>query len=277
MERIADLVAALEATEDPSSLREQARDLVHEVLAFHKEGLSRLTAAMDRDALAEAARDPLVAAVFDLHGIQAPAPAKLIPATTLLKTKPATLPLGDVHKCDLCAAPAPDAHTHLLDVAAGLMVCVCGPCAANFTPFGSAARFTRVPDSVKRAVDLGQDDTWWKTIGVPSGVAFFVPRGPTESVRVMYPGPAGATEASLPRETWDAAVSRHASLATIVPHVQALVVDRADGAREHWICGVDRAYELVARVREPWQGLTGGDGVREARRRFFADLARGTA
>ena len=276
MERITDLMALLEATNDPTSLREQARDLVHEVLAWHKEGIARLSGAMDPGTLAEAARDPLVAALFDLHGIEAPPPAKLVPASALRKRAPAP-PDPAVHTCELCAAPARGAHTHLLDVAAGMLVCACDTCAANFVATPNAtSRFARVPDTVKRVDDLGASDAWWKTIGVPSGVAFFVVRGAGEAVRVFYPGPAGATEASLPRETWDAAASRHPSLAAMLPHVQALVVDRADSAREHWICGVDRAYELVARVRAPWQGLTGGDGVRDARRRFFADLGRGT-
>jgi len=51
-------------------------------------------------------------------------------------------------------------------------------------------------------------------------------------------------------------------------------LDDNEGAREHWICGVHRAYELAARVRTRWTGWSGGDGVREEVLGFFGELAR---
>jgi hypothetical protein len=52
-----------------------------------------------------------------------------------------------------------------------------------------------------------------------------------------------------------------------------LLVNRTWGAREHWIVGIDRAYELAGLVRARWRGFTGGDEVRTELTRFFAGLA----
>jgi hypothetical protein len=270
MERIAELVTRVEHG-DIANVREDARVLLTEVLAWHRQALARLILDVDPDKLAEAARDPMIASLLELHEIEVPAPAKLVPLAGLLKKAPLK---SERHgtACELCAKDAGDLHPHLIDVGTRMLICACGPCATTLDA-GPTGKYARVPDRVLCASDLAESDAWWHALGVPSGVAFFVPRGETQAVSVFYPGPAGATESSVPREIWDEAARVHSSLARVTPYVEALVVDRADGAREHWVCGVDRAYELVARVREPWQGLTGGDGVRAVRRRFFATLA----
>jgi hypothetical protein len=74
----------------------------------------------------------------------------------------------------------------------------------------------------------------------------------------------GATESQLPLTI--------AVLRTIEPDVEALLVDRHKGAREHWIVPIDDCYRLVALIRAEWTGLSGGDRVWPAIDRFFEGL-----
>jgi len=54
--------------------------------------------------------------------------------------------------------------------------------------------------------------------------------------------------------------------------VEALLVNRALGARQHWLVPIDDCYRLVALIRTRWRGLTGGREVWEELARFFEDL-----
>jgi hypothetical protein len=74
--------------------------------------------------------------------------------------------------------------------------------------------------------------------------------------------------------TWQALVAAWPQLAEIAPAVEALLVDTARGADEHWIVPIDDCYRLVAVIREHWTGLSGGREVWPAVDRFFAELAR---
>ena len=58
------------------------------------------------------------------------------------------------------------------------------------------------------------------------------------------------------------------------PDVEALLVNRARGARDHWLVPIDECYELVGLIRTRWRGLTGGKEVWEEIGRFFEALDR---
>jgi hypothetical protein len=58
------------------------------------------------------------------------------------------------------------------------------------------------------------------------------------------------------------------------PDVEALLVNRARGVREHWLVGLDACYELVALIRTRWRGLTGGAEVWRAIQGYFEELDR---
>ncbi len=281
MDRIADLVARLEHEAAPEELRENARALVSEILAYHAEGLARLVEPMRDRApavLADAAADPLVASLFDLHGIEGPGGGpdpSLVRADSLLakkKEKDREAQKKDAHAaCEICGEATTDRHAHLVDVHARALACVCDPCAQTL---GGGGRYRRVPTDVKRVAALADDERWWPALGLPAGMAFFVPRGHGDvGVTAHYPGPAGATEGAVAREAWSDVARRCEAAGGIEPEVQALLVNRIDGAREHWIVGVDRCWELVARVREHWKGLTGGDDMKRELARFFSEVA----
>jgi hypothetical protein len=209
--------------------------------------------------LAEAARDPLVASLFDLHAIDAPKPAQLIAASRLVRRSASSTTAHEDVVCEICGTPAGARHSHLVDIATRGLVCACRPCSAVL----GHGKYARVPDRVARVSAADATDAWWLTLGVPTGLAFFVARS-DGSATAHYPGPSGVTDGVVPAGAW---------LPEMEPHAEALLVDRADGAREHWIVGVDRCYELVAEVRRTWRGFTGGGAVRDVRRRFFASLA----
>jgi hypothetical protein len=54
--------------------------------------------------------------------------------------------------------------------------------------------------------------------------------------------------------------------------VEALLVNRARGARDAWLVPLSDCYRLVAVVRAHWKGISGGDDVTREIARFFASL-----
>ena len=62
-------------------------------------------------------------------------------------------------------------------------------------------------------------------------------------------------------------------LLSMEPDVEALLVNRSLGAREHYLVPIEDPYRLVALIRTRWRGLTGGSEVWEEIESFFAALA----
>jgi hypothetical protein len=73
-------------------------------------------------------------------------------------------------------------------------------------------------------------------------------------------------------DAWAQVIAANPVLDTLEPEVEALLLDRAGGAREHWILPVDDCFRLSARLRAHWSGFNGGDEVWEEIGRFFAEL-----
>jgi hypothetical protein len=60
----------------------------------------------------------------------------------------------------------------------------------------------------------------------------------------------------------------------MTPHVEAVLLNSARGARDCWLVPIDDCYRLVAVIRQHWKGLSGGRDVWPAVGEFFAGLAR---
>jgi hypothetical protein len=60
----------------------------------------------------------------------------------------------------------------------------------------------------------------------------------------FYPSPDGATETLLDAESWQAMVSANPVLDRMRLDVEALLVNRAQGARDHFVAPVDGAIGL---------------------------------
>jgi hypothetical protein len=74
-------------------------------------------------------------------------------------------------------------------------------------------------------------------------------------------------------DAWEDLERANPVLQSLEPDVEALLVNRARGAREHYIVPIEDPYRLVALIRSRWRGLTGGQEVWEEIENFFARLS----
>ena len=176
-------------------------------------------------------------------------------------------------QCELCAQPIPAEHRHLLDLERRELLCGCRACTLLFdrTEAGGG-RYRAIPDRVLLLVDFDFDDLRWQSLSIPVDMAFFFRSTAVGRVAAFYPGPAGATESLLELADWDELEARNPVLATMQADVEALLVNRAAGAREYWLVPVDQPYALVGLFRTHWRGLAGGEEVWREIARFFDGL-----
>jgi Family of unknown function (DUF5947) len=179
-------------------------------------------------------------------------------------------------RCELCAEPLPPEHRHLLDLQDRRLLCACRACTILFDRSGAGGRHYRlVPDRARIVDDFEVDDVAWQAFEIPVDMAFFFSSSAAGRVVAFYPSPLGATESLLELGAWDDLVAANPVLGELEPDVEALLVNRARGKREHWLVPVDRCYELVGLVRTHWRGFGGGEEVWTALDAFFDGLRRG--
>jgi hypothetical protein len=177
--------------------------------------------------------------------------------------------------CDLCSAPIPPEHRHILDVSSRELMCTCRPCAILFdrSAAGAGGRHYRlVPDRRLRIEDFAMDDVAWAELRLPVDLAFFFLSSQAQRVLAFYPSPMGATESLLELDAWRSLEADNPVLRTLEPDVEALLVDRARGARHHHLVPISDCFELVGLIRTRWRGLTGGREVWEEIARFYDGL-----
>jgi hypothetical protein len=176
-------------------------------------------------------------------------------------------------RCDLCAAPVAAEHRHLLHLTDRTLRCACRACAILFDrSTAGGGQYRLVPERYRELHDLAVADDVWERLGIPVGIAFFFHSTPAGRVVAFYPSPAGAMESRLDLGAWEAVAAANPGLAGMEPDVEALLVHRARGAREHWLVPVDACYRLVGEVRTHWRGVGGGQAVWDAIAAFFAAL-----
>jgi hypothetical protein len=176
-----------------------------------------------------------------------------------------------VEQCDLCGEPLPPEHRHLLDLATGRPECACRACAILFDR-GQAGgdHYRLIPERRLCLPELVDEDRLWAALGIPVDLAFITCGAGRALAR--YPSPLGLTTATPALDAWEQVVAANPPLAGLEPDVEALLVNRARGARERWIVPVDDCFRLTARLREHWRGFHGGDAVWEEIDRFFVEL-----
>jgi hypothetical protein len=131
-----------------------------------------------------------------------------------------------------------------------------------------------VPDRRLRLDDFELSELAWEQLQIPVDMAFFFHNSSAERVMAFYPSPMGATESRLELAAWRDLEAANPVLATIEPDVEALLVNRAKGARRQWLVPIEDCYRLVALIRTRWRGFTGGKEVWLELDRFFDDLDR---
>jgi hypothetical protein len=177
-------------------------------------------------------------------------------------------------RCDLCGEPVPGEHRHLLDVRSGELMCACRACKILFDRGeASDGHYRLVPERRWRIDGFDLDDARWESLRIPVDIAYFFHSSPAGRVRAYYPSPMGATESLLELETWGDLEHANPIVSELEPDVEALLVNRSRGARDHWLVPIDDCYRLVAAIRTRWRGFSGGREVWEELERFFDAMA----
>jgi hypothetical protein len=172
-------------------------------------------------------------------------------------------------RCDLCGAPMPDDHRHLLHLEERRILCSCEPCWAlhsgdpEYRPAGMRTLWLE---------DFECSDEVWASFQVPIGLAFFMRSSTTGGVVAFYPSPAGATESELDLGAWDAFVEANPRLGDLEPDGEALVVNRLGAAPQYVIAPIDDCYRLVGMIKSRWEGISGGAAIETAVPEFFDAL-----
>jgi hypothetical protein len=175
--------------------------------------------------------------------------------------------------CDLCNEPIPPEHRHLLEVSTREMVCACRPCSILFdSEAASEGRYRIIPDRHLFLENFEMSDVQWESLRIPVDMAFFFYSTPAERVVAFYPSPMGPTESLLKLNAWEELERGNPVLKGMERDVEALLVNRVRGAREHFLVPMDECYSLVGLIRMRWRGLSGGREVWEEIGKFFEKL-----
>lgn len=149
------------------------------------------------------------------------------------------------------------------------IVCACDACTMTFVPVVSG-RFKVVPRDARALADFQMSDADWENFALPINLAFFFFDTPNGKMTALYPSPAGATESLLPLPSWETLVRQNSRLGELQADVEALLVNRAAGARDYYIAPIDKCFELVGLIRMHWRGFSGGEEVWREIEKFFA-------
>jgi hypothetical protein len=178
-------------------------------------------------------------------------------------------------RCELCDAPIPSAHRHLLELSSRELVCACRPCSLLFDRDGASnGRYKLVPERRLRLEDFAMSEQAWEELRIPVDMAFFFHSSAAERVLAYYPSPMGPTESQLQLSSWQQLEAANPILGELEADVEALLVNRVHGAHRQWLVCLDECYSLVGLIRTHWRGLTGGREVWQEIDRFFEELDR---
>ena len=157
------------------------------------------------------------------------------------------------------------------------MLCCCQACAVLFDNNHDGS-YRLVPTRSRQLTTsvFSISDAQWDALQIPIGIAFFFKCTPQSRVVALYPGPAGTTESQLDLSEWEELQADNSVLSDLKPDVEALLVNRIDGAREYYLVPIDQCYALAGIIRTRWQGLRGGPEAGVAIRAFFTSLQTGT-
>jgi hypothetical protein len=176
--------------------------------------------------------------------------------------------------CELCGEPLPPTHRHLLDLESRGLMCACRACTVLFDRReAGGSHFRLVPDRRLLLEDFSLDDVTWARLRIPVEMAFFFHHSGAGRTVAYYPSPMGPTESALELSAWDELAEANPVLRTLESDVEAVLVNRARGARQHFLVPIDDPYRLVGLIRTRWRGLTGGEEVWREIEAFFRELS----
>jgi len=179
-------------------------------------------------------------------------------------------------RCEMCAEPIADQHSHVVALASRSLMCTCRGCYLLFTDHQARLRYRAVPDRYLSFPDVELAQSDWDALEIPVGLAFFFYNSELARTVAFYPGPAGATESELPLGAWDELVAANPQLGGLAPDVEALVVRAPGGDRLGFECvlvPVDFCYQMVGELRRVWRGFDGGQDARNVIDASLAEAA----
>ena len=157
---------------------------------------------------------------------------------------------SQLEHCELCGEPLPPTHRHLLDLESRELMCACRACTILFDrEAASEGRYRLIPDRRLFLEDFEMSDAQWESLRIPVDMAFFFYSAPAERVVAFYPSPMGPTESLLNLGVWEELEESNPILKGMEPDVEALLVNRVRGAREHFLVPMDKCYSLVGLIR----------------------------
>ncbi|MFL5827749.1 MAG: DUF5947 family protein [Thermoleophilaceae bacterium] len=189
-----------------------------------------------------------------------------------MASTPAPVPAPE-EKCELCGEPIAPEHRHLLDLENRELMCACRACGVLFDRRAAGGGHYRlVSERRLHLPDFELRDEQWDELRIPVDMAFFFHHSGEGRVVAFYPGPMGATESLLDLRAWRSLEAANPVLEGLEPDVEALLVNRSRGARDHWLVPIDECYGLAGLIRAKWRGLTGGKEVWQQIESFFGSL-----
>jgi hypothetical protein len=194
------------------------------------------------------------------------------PAEPASGAKQAAEPDGE-ERCELCAEPVGEAHSHLVELATRNLVCACRPCALLFSQSGAGGgRYRTVPSRYRSFPALEPGTAMWESLQIPVSVAFFFFNSELDKLVGFYPSPAGATECLLELSSLAELSSSLPALGSLVPDVEAILLHVGQDRTECFLVPIDTCYELVGQLRRSWRGFDGGAEVCSAIESCFASV-----
>jgi len=186
-------------------------------------------------------------------------------------------PVLDGERCEMCAEPIADTHSHVVNLTSRSLLCTCRGCYLLFTDEHAELRYRAVPDRFLSFPDFTLSHFAWDALEIPVGLAFFFRNSELDRTVAFYPGPAGAAESELPMGAWDDVLAANPQLGLMAPDVEALIVRAPGRERDEFECflvPIDSCYELVGELRQVWSGFDGGQDARDCIEHFFATAAK---
>jgi hypothetical protein len=176
-------------------------------------------------------------------------------------------------RCEMCARPIGDEHSHVANIETRALQCTCRPCYLLFTSRGAAHGKNRaVPERYLHDPRFALADQVWDSASIPVSMAFLFVNSTQAATLAFYPSPAGATESLLPDVAWASLLADNPAFADIEPDVEALLISRGDDGFEAFLVPIDACYELVGHVRLHWKGFDGGTEAWTVINGFFDKL-----
>jgi len=136
----------------------------------------------------------------------------------------------------------------------------------------ATANFRTVPRDIAYLPDFRMTDAQWENLAIPINLAFLFESTAAGGLVAVYPSPAGGTQSQPMADAWRVIVEQNPLLTSFASDVEALLVNRMQGQRDHFRVPIDECYRLAGIVRSQWRGFTGGIALWRELASFFEAL-----